>query len=100
MGRIARRGHPRKSAIFWDNSVFDVPGGPKKMADLGVFLLNGRPLATPSLSSHSGFTNRSQRKFFRDRGLSLPWSFTRIRLSSKVLANSAFCSPRTLVVGS
>jgi hypothetical protein len=64
-GSTARWGQPRNLAISFDSSVFDVPGGPKKMADRGVPFLTARPFATPSASATSGLTNSSNRKLFR-----------------------------------
>src|SRR5260370_41082358 len=69
-------------AISFDSSVFEVPGGPKKIADLGVPFLNGRPSAITSASSEIGLTNCSHKYPFKERGM--PW--TSIVLSRKPFA--------------
>src|SRR5438128_29355 len=79
-GSTVRRGQPRNSATFFESSVFDAPGGPKKIADLGVSLSNLLPLTMLSASSERGLTNFSQRKSLNERPC---WLGTSSLLSKK-----------------
>src|SRR5258708_1187153 len=87
---MARWGQPRNLAICVDSSVFDVPGGPKKMADRGVFLSKVLPFALPSPSPPTEQTTPVQRNFLSDR--CLPCTLTVVsRKSFAKLASSPRC---------